>query len=250
MKAWRGVPVLVSVLVGSLIGVGCGPAAEVGGDEVIASVQSSVDVAPGNADAEVQARRACGPDRVGPPGSKPEWLTRGAGRLFFSAEAEGLGRELWSSSRGRAGCASVVKDLRPGVMGSVPRFLTPLESWVLFVADDGEHGPELWRTDGTAAGTVMVKDVLPGERGSAPGALTRVGDHVYFTATDFTHGQELWRTDGTAAGTRLVHEFAPGPDSLLLTSLTAWGDQLALVTYSPEAAVLWSVDSKGQARVL
>ncbi|MCP3165673.1 ELWxxDGT repeat protein [Myxococcus qinghaiensis] len=249
MKAWRGVPVLVSVLVGSLIGVGCGPAAEVGGDEVVASVQSSVDATPGNADAEVKARRACGPDRVGPPGSKPEWLTRGAGRLFFSAEAEGLGRELWSS-RGRAGCASVVKDLRPGVMGSVPRFLTPLASWVLFVADDGEHGPELWRTDGTAAGTVMVKDVLPGERGSAPGSLTRVGDLVYFTATDFAHGQELWRTDGTAAGTRLVHEFAPGPASLLLTSLTAWGDQLALVTYSAEAAVLWSVDSKGQARVL
>ncbi|NTX01342.1 ELWxxDGT repeat protein [Myxococcus sp. CA040A] len=252
MKAWRGVPVLVSVLVGSLGGVGCGPAFESSderGIERVASARASVDAAPEEADAEVTARRACGTDPVGPPGSKPEWLARGDGRLLFSAEAVGQGRELWSSP-GRSGCAGVVKDIRPGTMGSVPRFLTPLEPWVLFVADDGQHGPELWRTDGTEAGTVMVKDLLPGERGSAPRALTRVGDWLYFTAEDFEHGLELWRTDGTESGTRLVHEFVPGPGSLQLVSLTAWGKRLALVSYSPEAAVLWVVEANGQARVL
>ncbi len=36
----------------------------------------------------------------------------------------------------------------------------------MFPANDGEHGFELWKSDGTAEGTIMVKDIYPG-RGSS-----------------------------------------------------------------------------------
>ncbi|WP_342374950.1 hypothetical protein NVS55_26980 [Myxococcus stipitatus] len=249
MKAWRGIPMFVSVVLGGLTAVGCGAPLE-GRDSSVVGVEAALEAEPeGPLAVEVPtARRECGPDRVGPPGSKPEWLARGEGRLFYSAEGVEQGRELWSSSAGGAECANVVKDIRPGPMGSVPRFLTPLGKWVLFVADDGQHGPEMWRTDGTAAGTVMVKDVWQGERGSAPRALTRVGNWIYFVAEDFEHGQELWRTDGTDVGTQLVHEFQPGAGWRQLTGLVAWGDRIALVAYSADSAVLWSVDPRGLAR--
>ena len=42
----------------------------------------------------------------------------------------------------------------------------------LFTVDDGVHGRELWRTDGTATGTFLVKDILPGSVGSGLGSLT------------------------------------------------------------------------------
>ena len=33
---------------------------------------------------------------------------------------------------------------------------------LFFIADDGADGMELWKSDGTAAGTVLVKDISPG----------------------------------------------------------------------------------------
>jgi ELWxxDGT repeat protein len=41
-----------------------------------------------------------------------------------------------------------------------------------FIADDGVSGEELWKTDGTDAGTVLVKDINPGAGGSGPDRLT------------------------------------------------------------------------------
>ena len=48
---------------------------------------------------------------------------------------------------------------------------------------------ELWKSDGTAAGTVLVKDINPGSGGSYPGDLTDVNGTLFFTADDGTHGE-------------------------------------------------------------
>lgn len=51
-----------------------------------------------------------------------------------------------------------IKDIRPGSTGTLPRFLTNVNGTLFFSADDGTHGYELWKSDGTADGTVLVKD--------------------------------------------------------------------------------------------
>lgn len=51
-----------------------------------------------------------------------------------------------------------------------------------FTASDESSGTELWRTEGTAAGTVMVRDLMPGASSSSPSRLTGVGG-VTATAT-------------------------------------------------------------------
>jgi ELWxxDGT repeat protein len=67
------------------------------------------------------------------------------------------------------------------------------------------RGTTLWRTDGTAAGTVALFE-LPEEGSSVEppqGAVRAVGAHIYFEANAGASSFErhLWRTDGTAGGT-------------------------------------------------
>jgi ELWxxDGT repeat protein len=96
-----------------------------------------------------------------------------------------------------------------------------------FRGSDDAHGQELWRTDGTAAGTRLVADIIPGPVGSMPDELVVLNGTLFFAAygPDFS-GQELWRSDGTAAGTVLVKDIAPGSASSNPVSLTVVGRTL------------------------
>jgi ELWxxDGT repeat protein len=110
----------------------------------------------------------------------------------------------------------MVKDLNLGVAAANPSGLTSVDGTLFFKADDGIHGRELWKTDGTAAGTVLVADTNPGSAGSFPPFdstrdIVGFNGMVFFAADGGVHGVELWRSDGTEAGTVLVADINPGP---------------------------------------
>jgi trimeric autotransporter adhesin len=140
----------------------------------------------------------------GADSSNPYNLTALGGYIYFSAIGATNGRELW---RTNGSTTTLVKDINTtigsgGDESSSPSYLTVLGDYLYFRADDGTHGWELWRTDGTEAGTTMVEDIntngIGGLDASYPFSLTALGDYLYFNATDGTHGIELWRTDGAA----------------------------------------------------
>jgi ELWxxDGT repeat protein len=87
----------------------------------------------------------------------------------------------------------------------------------------------LWKSDGTAAGTVLVKDIVPGTVGSSSSQLVAVGSRqVFFAADDGTTGTEIWRSDGTAAGTKLFFDLRPGRESSAPMELTLFRGKLLL----------------------
>ena len=53
----------------------------------------------------------------------------------------------------------MVKDIRSGSGDSYPYDLAVVGNTLYFAANDGTNGTELWKSDGTASGTVMVKDI-------------------------------------------------------------------------------------------
>ncbi|MFB1482519.1 ELWxxDGT repeat protein [Corallococcus sp. RDP092CA] len=122
--------------------------------------------------------------------------------------------------------ARPVGDLRSGAEGSAPEALVALNGRVVYVANDGVSGRELWVTEGSGAESRLVKDLWPGAYGSTPRFLTRMGGRLFFVADDGAHGPELWRTDGTAKGTVLVADIRPGAQGSAPDGLTVVGGRL------------------------
>ena len=61
--------------------------------------------------------------------------------------------------------------------------------------NDGIHGHELWKTDGTTLGTRLCKDIFPGKESSNSGSYAENNGSLYLRAYDGVHGDELWKFD-------------------------------------------------------
>ena len=106
---------------------------------------------------------------------------------------------------------SLLKDINPGIQSSNVCYLTEVNNKLFFAATNGLHGMELWKSDGTEAGTVMIKDIRPGAANSSIGYLTNINGILFFVANNGSSGTELWKSDGTAAGTVMVKDIRTGP---------------------------------------
>ncbi len=66
---------------------------------------------------------------------------------MFSADSELYGREVWISD-GTSEGTKLLADLLPGPIGSDPSAFVDLNGQILFAADDGVLGKELWDLSG------------------------------------------------------------------------------------------------------
>ena len=165
--------------------------------------------------------------RTLPPGSTEAGRSTLAGSACSFLSSLALAWLLAGTSLAAADPApEVVRDINQVEAGSDlvfgvskrPAFVT-IGDLTFFRAQDGIYGSELWRTDGTEAGTLLVKDIAPGPAGSSPSKLRNAEGLLFFTANDGVSGRELWKSDGTEAGTVRVAEIVPGNESSPLSFL-------------------------------
>lgn len=126
-------------------------------------------------------------------------------QVFFLFDEPATGHELWVSDGTEAG-THLVKDLTPGSDSTYFAAFAEQRGQLTFLRQfsfaPGNPQVELWRSDGTASGTVRYRNF--GTASTLGGATLRVGDNLLFFLSSPEQGTALWRTDGTASGTVLV----------------------------------------------
>jgi ELWxxDGT repeat protein len=142
---------------------------------------------------------------------------------------------------------SLVRDFFPGTerISAFPELY--LSSLVLdgvfyFPASDSAHGLELWRTDGTPAGTYRLTDICPGPCNASPSNFELYRGEIYFSADDGVSGIELWASTVAPGSSRRVRDLCPGPCSSHPRSLEGGGARLLFVATSGAEWQLWSSD--------
>jgi uncharacterized repeat protein (TIGR01451 family) len=186
----------------------------------------------------------------GPGGTSLVLPVERGGIVYFIGGDARLGMELYRTDGTEAG-TRLVRDVNPGpgsaFAAGPPEAIPPVATSdaIVFVADDGSRGAELWRSDGTEAGTALVADILAGPGSSEPRQLVALGDVVYFSASDGVTGYELWRSDGTAIGTWQVKDIYPGWQGSNVRSMVALPDrcEIAFVATDGDSGVeVWLSD--------
>ena len=180
----------------------------------------------------------------------PRYITATRNRVFFVANTASGSRKLWVSDGTPEGTRAIEVSPEPNFLHSLgndvvfyrnsemwfsdgteagtqairtiqsgPQFLGEFNGSLFFFASDGVHGIELWRTNGTAGGTVMVKDIRQND--TAPIDLYDLTsavfseEWVYFSGLDSDGVYAIWRTDGTAEGTTKLMDAQTGGAPLL-----------------------------------
>lgn len=122
-------------------------------------------------------------------------------RIYFAADAPGVGRELHMYDLS-AQSVSLVADLNSGLLGSSPEDLTPFLGRLAFSAMNpvtGQSGRQLWILDPAGGGTTWI-DVFPAITYEDVSALTVSSSGRSATLFGLS-GQGVFATDGTQAGT-------------------------------------------------
>jgi ELWxxDGT repeat protein len=199
-------------------------------------------------DGSEQGTRIVADIKAGPRGSDVQSLQEFNGRALFFADDGVHGMEPWISDGTSAG-TKILKDVRPGAQGSLiygeRNYYFVSSGLAYFTPNDGAHGNELWRTDGSANGTVLVADIRPGAAGATTldaNSFAAIGSGVFFPADDGVHGNELWRTDGTLAGTRLAADIRLGSGGSSPSLLTEFKGSVVFRASTEDGTALIALD--------
>ncbi|WP_116128143.1 T9SS type A sorting domain-containing protein [Lewinella sp. IMCC34183] len=114
-----------------------------------------------------------------------------------------------------------------------------------------ETGIELWRTDGTVAGTFAVDDLYPGTVESRLSNLTIWKDGILFTAESPLYGSEVFFSSGSAGSAEIVVDINTETSGSKPRPRAVVGRRLVVEATTPGTGTeLFTVDTAGKVELL
>ena len=156
------------------------------------------------------------------------------------------GWELWKTD-GTPGGTRIVKDIFPGSSelgrnSSSPVELTAAGGLVYFTAQDADHGRQLWRTDGTDAGTIRLTDLSGTGQQVNPFNFASINDTFFFASEPVTTGFDgpaiIYKSDGTPQGTRAILSHFEGRPLSSISAFSNVGGALVFADKSSGSRLL------------
>lgn len=148
--------------------------------------------------------------------SSPYNMTQLGTTILFAADDGSLGSELWKTD-GTGGGTSLVRDIEAlatgsNIGGSIGKSFAVLNGNAYFCAETTAQNEELWKSDGTLAGTQQIFNLNTDEANS--GCYGDIFVHgtsrILFHGRNVASGREVFKTDGTVGDMALVEELNPG----------------------------------------
>lgn len=179
-------------------------------------------------------------------GSSPAGLQAVKGGVVFVADSDVMGTGMWFSDGTPAGTVPL-KEMLPGNPygsgGYLGVFWKAGDTLAYFTCPSSTEGSEeLWKTDGTKAGTARVRTLSTAD-GSGIAMLGTVGNTLYFSCYDESKGRELWKSNGTSAGTVMVKDIATGVESANPYDFVKIDNKGYFLAYRPESGTaIWVTD--------
>jgi ELWxxDGT repeat protein len=177
----------------------------------------------------------------GPNGGMIEELTPLDGKLYFRAEDDMTGKELWVYDPVSDQTSLVVDINANGNGSSTPNDLLAWNGKLYFEADEPVLGSELYQYD-PATDDLQVIDIAPGSADSGPRDLAIFNDKVFFTAFDPDNGLTLRSYDPVTE--ELEAYLVDGVNKISAQFLTPYDDKLFFhsVNYPGVGRELWYYD--------
>ncbi len=149
-----------------------------------------------------------------------QWNAVNGKYVFSMSNSNTVGRELYVTDGTLAG-TSLLSNINAGAGSGINTsidFSYSNGSTMYFVATNNGTTYELWKTDGTTAGTIKLTN--QGGTSNGIGQWNAVnGKYVFSMSNSNTVGRELYVTDGTLAGTSLLSNINAGAGSGINTSI-------------------------------
>ncbi|MEM9887752.1 MAG: ELWxxDGT repeat protein [Bacteroidota bacterium] len=175
-------------------------------------------------------------------------LTANKGKLFFFADHEYYGKELWILDT-LSNHAQLLRDLSPGPSSSYfvhlarERILTLENGYVFFLANPNSSGAALWRSDGTSEGTIYLKSTSA----TAYALFDKFDEAIYFPSKTPDGKDGLWKTNGEVGSPELLKAFS----GKIALSSAASSDRLFFTADDGiHGLELWMTDGTSQGTVM